>query len=69
MPRGGGSRRDLPECYGTRDGTCAGRGCLWERGCAAETWTRPPDGRFGARHGRRGDFGHTDPLRNGRVRP
>ena len=41
MPRGGGSRRDLPQCYGTRDGACAGQGCMWERGCAAETWTAP----------------------------
>ena len=41
MPRGGGSRRDLPQCYGTRDEMCANRGCLWERGCAAETWTAP----------------------------
>ena len=33
--------RDLPQCYGTRDETCANRGCLWGRGCAAETWTAP----------------------------
>lgn len=68
MPRGGGSRRDLPQCYGTRDGECAGRGCMWERGCAAETWTAPREWAGG---GRRAicDSAHNDPLGNGRVRP
>ena len=62
MPRGGGSRRDLPQCYGTRDAQCAGQGCLWERGCAAETWTAPRERVDGGRHGRRGDFGRQDPM-------
>ena len=68
MPMGGGSRRDLPQCYGTRDGACAGQGCMWERGCAAETWTAPRERVDG---GRRAicDSAHTDPLGNGRVRP
>ena len=69
MPRGGGSRRDLPQCYGTRDGACAGQGCMWERGCAAETWTAPREWADGGRHGIRSDFAHADPLVNGRVRP
>ena len=64
----GGSRRDLPQCYGTRDGACANRGCLWERGCAAETWTAPRERVGGGRHVIC-DSAHTDPLGNGRVRP
>lgn len=58
----------LPPCYGTRDEACANRGCMWERGCAAETWTAPRERSDG---GRRviGDSMHADPLRNGRVKP
>ena len=41
MPTNRPGYRDLPRCYGTRDAECAGRGCLWERGCAAETWVEP----------------------------
>ena len=62
MPRGGGSRRDLPQCYGTRDEMCANRGCLWERGCAAETWTATREWVDGGQHGRRGDFWRQDPM-------
>lgn len=68
MPKGGGSRRDLPQCYGTRDGTCANRGCMWERGCAAETWTAPRELLNGERRVIR-DSMHADLLRNGRVKP
>lgn len=46
----------LPQCYGTRDGTCANRGCMWERGCAAETWTAPREWAAGGRRVRNRDF-------------
>lgn len=49
MPTNRPGYRDLPRCYGTRDAECANRGCLWERGCAAETWVEPREMVCGAR--------------------
>lgn len=46
----------LPQCYGTRDTECANRGCMWERGCAAETWTDPREWTADGRRVRNRDF-------------
>lgn len=50
----------LPQCYGTRDGTCANRGCMWERGCAAETWVAPRERTADGRRVRNRDLWRQD---------
>lgn len=58
----------LPQCYGTRDAECANRGCMWDRGCAAETWTAPREWVDGERRVIR-DSVRADKLRNGHMKP